>query len=249
MVRTCTAVGLALALSAGWLVNPRAGTAVAGTQPPQMLAPIIEDLPGVSQAPRNSARADTLPPLLVDRFGVGLTCRSLAGSDPLPGASRSVPCFTACYSRIFFPGLGWTAAVGFGRRSSGAGDDPTFVRTGKDRVDLVPVELGLRFCRERPGLIDWGLDLAALAIWLRETAPPPYTIAPRLDSSNESTREYRNWVTGGRIAAGPRFRLPWHRLVVDLAGGVEVTSIAEGDGDWSGNATSASWRITLERER
>jgi len=245
MKRACIAAGLLL----GNLIATGAEAGGAVGCPPARPISLQERLPGISAASGDSARPADPPPLLVDRWGVGLTWRYLAGSDPLPGTSRSVPCFTACYSRIFFPGLGWTAAVGYGRRSGGAGDDPTFVRTDEDRVELVPVELGLRFCRERPGMIDWGLDLAALAIWMRETAPPPYTTVPRLGSSNESKREYRNWVAGGRIAAGPRLRLPWHRLVVDLAGGVEATSIAEGDGDWSGNATSASWRATLERER
>lgn len=243
MNRVCAAAGLLL----GSLIGLGVGAGMAAVGPPGSPIPLLERLPGVLEAPSDSARSVMPPPLLVDRFGVGLTSRSLAGSDPLPGDRRSIPCLTACYSRIFFPGLGWTAAIGYGRRS-GSGDDPTFVQPDRDRVELVPIELGFRFCRERPGLLDWGLDLGVLAIWLRETAPPPYPIGP-LSGFTATTREYRRWVAGGRAAAGPRFRLPWHRLVVDLAGGIEITSTAESSDGWSADATSASWRVMIGRER
>ena len=269
MRRDRSAVGLLLGLIPGWLlkwlpglwigavvgvgvgvcVGVCADVAVAGPLPARTVSPLAERLPGASAEPADSAAGIRPPALLVTRYGIGFTSRTLIGTDPLPGLHRDIPCLTAWYSRVFFPGVGWAVAIGYGRRSGDPADDPTFVPSTRDRLEIVPVELGLRLCREDPGLLDWGVEIAGLAAWLRETAPPAYQSGLPSESGTRASNVYRHWVAGGRVATGPLVRLPRRRLFLSLTGGFELTTMAEETDGWLAGASSLSWRLVFGRER
>jgi hypothetical protein len=119
--------------------------------------------------------------------------------------------------------------------------DPTFLRSGAARVELLPVEVGLRLGRLEPGALELTLGIALEGLWIREIFPPAYG-GPGTKRSRLSA-----FVPGGRVALGPQWRIPESRFVLGADVSVELMGEAYDAHRWAANPTAVGWRLSLVR--